>query len=146
MLAFALALALPACAQHFVSGPSGPSYSGGFGYGGGWGGYGSGYADAPWSNGYGYTGYDSWGYLSGGIRPPQEHAPFAVSYAHGDSDFVPSQYMDWEAAVALGKQILAQQAAPQVPLGEIARQLRRKHPVPPPASSPTQFPAKPKQT
>lgn len=47
-------------------------------------------------------------------------------YVHGDRSFVPSQYMDFEQALALGKKMLEQQANPpaQPSLGTIAASLR----------------------
>lgn len=47
-------------------------------------------------------------------------------YVHGDASFVPSQYMDFEQALALGKQMLEQHANPpaQPSLGTIAASLR----------------------
>jgi hypothetical protein len=49
-----------------------------------------------------------------------------IGYAHGDSDWVPSVYMDYDKAVALGKELLDHRAQPQVdpPLGDIARKIR----------------------
>jgi hypothetical protein len=49
--------------------------------------------------------------------------------AHGDADFQPSQYMDYNEALEPGKKILAEQAAPQPSLGDIARNLRAKRRV-----------------
>lgn len=125
------ASALPA--QRFVSGPSGPSFGGGYGGYGGYGGFG-GYGGYP---GFGWGGY-GFGIADGSdfcMHHPQEHPPFGVSSAHGDPDFEPSQFMDYDQALALGKKILEEQAKPQPSLGEIARRLRaqRRKYVPPPA-------------
>jgi hypothetical protein len=89
-----------ACAQQ--SRPTTPTctsqgynWSGG-GYGGGYGGYG--------------------GSLSSGSGRPVRWEPpreFLVGYARNDGEFVPSTFMDYDDAVALGKQILAEQAADQ---------------------------------
>jgi hypothetical protein len=123
VLALFSAAALPA--QHFISNGGsaafngfGGGFGGGFfgGYGGGYGG-GFGYSDYGWGGGWGSDNF-------GGLHHPEEHAPFGVAMAHGDEDFEPSQYMDYNEAVALGKKILAEQAAPPPSLGEIARKLR----------------------
>ena len=55
--------------------------------------------------------------------------------AHGDPEFIPSTFMDYNKALELGKRILEEQSKPQPSLGEIARQLRlgRRNYVPPPA-------------
>jgi hypothetical protein len=49
-----------------------------------------------------------------------------IGYAHGDSDWVPSVYMDYDKALALGKELQDQQTQPHVdpPLGDVARKLR----------------------
>lgn len=47
-----------------------------------------------------------------------------LAAAHGDANFVPSQYMEYDQAVALGKRILEEQAAPKPSLGDIARSFR----------------------
>jgi hypothetical protein len=125
-------------AQRFISSPS-YSFSGGAGYGG-WGGYG--YSDYGWSG-------NGWGYSFGGVdygcclHHPEEHPPFGTGYAHGDPEFIQSTFMEYEKALALGKEILEEQAKPQPSLGEIARQLRlrtRKY-VPPPAPNSSASPA-----
>jgi hypothetical protein len=124
-------------AQRFIATP-------GYGHGGyGWGGYGTG----------GWSGYGGWGYgfgVSGlsdyDLHHPEQHPPFGVGFAHGDPDFIPSTFMDYNQALALGKKILEEQAKPQPSLGEIARQLRARPRsyVPPPAPlsqvSPTKAP------
>lgn len=71
--------------------------------------------------------YQSWG----GFR---HHAGYhysyasepTIGYAHGDSDWVPSMYMEYDKALTLGKELLDQQAQPHMdpPLGDIARKLR----------------------
>jgi hypothetical protein len=57
------------------------------------------------------------------LRHPEEHAPFGVGYAHGDSDFRPSKFMEYNEALELGKQILEEQQAPKPALGDIVRRL-----------------------
>jgi hypothetical protein len=59
-------------------------------------------------------------------------------YAHGDADFVASTYMDYDAAVALGKEILAKQQSgmttgqtdPSVSVAQAARELKLKAAIP----------------
>ena len=110
-IVLASASALPA--QHFAS--SGFST----GYWGGYSGYG-GYGDF----GYGWgSGFGGWSFSDFSLHHPEEHPPFGVGYAHGDSDFQQSEYMDFDAAVALGKKILAEQAAPKPSLGDIVRSM-----------------------
>jgi hypothetical protein len=129
---FALFTASTLLAQHFVSVGSYAAFSGN-GFGGGYG-----YSNYGWNN-YGW-GYGPIGFGYGDLCPhrPQEHPPFGVGYAHGDPDFVQSTFMDYEAALALGKKILEEQAKPQLSLGEIARQLRHRSRsyVPAPAPGP----------
>ena len=110
------ATALPA--QHFISsGFSSGYYSGG--YFGGYSGYG-GYGDFN----YGWGGdFGGWNFSDFSMHHPEEHPPFGVGYAHGDSDFQQSEYMDFDQAVALGKKILAEQAAPKPSLGDIVRSM-----------------------
>ena len=122
------ATALPA--QRFVSGGFSSGYLGGYsGYGGygdsiyGWGGW-----FGIWGSGLGYCNFN--------LHHPEEHAPFGVDYAHGDSDFRQSEYMDFDQAVALGKKILAEQAAPKPSLGDIVRTMHL-HPNIPPAKTGT---------
>ena len=131
-----LAAVLLACcsvlpAQRFISGGSYSSFN----YGGGYGGYGGyGYSNYGWGGGYG-----GWGNYDFSVHHPEEHAPFEVGIAHGDPDFVPSTYMDYNKALELGEKILAEQAAPAPSLGEVARRLRKptRNYVPPPAPAPT---------
>jgi hypothetical protein len=111
----ASAAALPA--QRFVSSGFSSGYSGG--YYGGYSGYG-GYGD--YSYGWG-SDFGGWGFGGFGLHHPEEHAPFGVGYAHGDSDFQQSEFMDFDQAVVLGKRILAEQAAPQPSLGDIVRKM-----------------------
>ena len=108
---FLSATTLPA--QHFVSSGFSSGYFGSYsGYGG-----------------YGYSSYGSgsdfggWCFSDFGLHHPEEHAPFGVGSAHGDADFQQSEYMDFDQAVALGKKILAEQAAPKPSLGDIVRKM-----------------------
>jgi len=131
------ATSLPA--QRFVSG--GGAYS--YGYGG-YGGYG--YSGYGWGGGVPEIG--GWGFGISGLHRPEEHAPFGVGFAHGDPEFVPSTYMEYEQALELGKKILAEQAKPQPSLGEIARELRarKRNYVPPPAPGSTAAPSRSEAT
>ncbi|HEV3420753.1 MAG TPA: hypothetical protein VG075_10650 [Candidatus Acidoferrum sp.] len=100
-------------AQRFVSGGFSSGYFGGYS---GYGGYGD--------SGYGWGGeFGGWGFYDSGLHHPEEHAPFSVGFAHGDSDFQQSEFMDFDQAVVLGKKILAQQAAPKPSLGDIVRSM-----------------------
>jgi hypothetical protein len=122
------ASALPA--QRFVSGGfSSGSFGGYSGYGG--------YGDYGYGYGYGW-GSDFGGccFSSFGMHHPEEHAPFGVGYAHGDTDFQQSEYMDFDQAVALGKKILAQQAAPKPSLGDIVRSMHLHPSISPAKTSP----------
>ena len=121
LLAYFLFAAVPLPAQHFVSGGS-SSMSSNAGFAGS---AGYGYPSSGWGDSY-----SSWGY-GGVLEHPSERAQFMVGYAHGDEDFRPSVYMDYEEAVALGKKILEEQAAPKPSLGEIVRglHLRDRQPV-----------------
>lgn len=119
-----LLFAASAQAQHshsFSSGSSnnqGGGYSGG--YSGGWDGYGAG------GYGYGTGGF----HHHSGLRyePPRE---FSTGYVTNDGPYVPSTFMSYEDALALGKQQLAAAAkgAPSETgpsLGDVARALRGK--------------------
>jgi hypothetical protein len=101
-------------AQKYIAHVSGPVSSR---VGRGW--------DQPWGGGWGYSWYGHrhrrGGYGSGYSEEPE------IGYAHGDSDWVPSVYMDYDKALALGKEQLEQQGQPPAserPLGDIARELR----------------------
>jgi hypothetical protein len=121
---FLLTLASVCPAQKFiahVSTPTQSGYQGGGGYGNGYGsGYEAGYGYYPQPHHSGHGGYRS-------SAPRFEPT---VGYAHGEAETVPSRYMSYEDALALGKRMLEQEehpkAAPAEPsLGEIARQLRQ---------------------
>jgi hypothetical protein len=96
--------------------------------GGGTGGSGYGYG------GYGYGGWGSgWGSNSFGDsgRPVRYEDPrsFSVEYAQNDGPFVPSTYMNYEDALALGRQQLAaavkaEQGDATPSLGDVARSYR----------------------
>jgi hypothetical protein len=112
------ATALPA--QHFISSGFSSGYFGGnsgyFGGNSGYGGYGG--------FGYGWGGdFGGWSFSDYGFHHPEEHPPFGVGYAHGDSDFQQSEYMDFDQAVALGKKILSEQTAPKPSLGDMVRSM-----------------------
>jgi len=119
--AFLLTLASVCPAQKFIAHVSTPTqygYQGGNGYG-----YGPGY-DA------GYSYYpQQHHYNHGGYRSSAPRFEPTIGYAHGEAEAVPSRYMDYEQALALGKRMLEEEshpkaAAPEPSLGEIARQLR----------------------
>lgn len=101
---FLLAACAPAHAQvHTAS--SMPSYNGaGAGYTG----------SGPFSGGYGSSGFSGFGGLSSSgsnpiaWEPPRE---FMLLYGRNDGPFVPSTFMKYEDALALGHQQLLQQAA-----------------------------------
>lgn len=118
------ATALPA--QRFITGGFSPGYFGGFsGYGG--------YGDF----GYGWgSNFGGWSFGNFCLHHPEEHAPFGVGYAHGDSDFQQSEYMDFEQAVALGKKMLAEEAAPKPSLGDIVRSLHLRPRISPAKTGP----------
>jgi hypothetical protein len=119
-IVLASAAVLPA--QRFISSGFSSGYLGGYSVYGGYGDHSYG-----WGSDFGGC------YFGGfGLHHPEEHAPFGVGYAHGDSDFQQSEFMDFDQAVALGKKILAQQAAPKPSLGDIVRGMHL-HPSVPPA-------------
>lgn len=106
-----------------------------------------GFSSGFWSGYSGYGGYGDYGYSGGGdfggwcfsgfsLHHPEEHAPFGVGFAHGDSDFQQSEYMDFDQAVALGKKLLAEEPAPKPSLGDVVRRLHLR-PVVGPASTGT---------
>ncbi len=132
VLLLGYAATLPA--QRFISGPAFSPYGGGYGGVGGYGYSGYGWSDYGW--GYDFGGL---GYSDDCLHHPEEHPPFSVGFAHGDSDYVQSTYMDYKQALELGKKILEEQAKRQPSLGEIARnlRLRKKSYVPPPAPAST---------
>jgi hypothetical protein len=123
-LLFLLLFAASTQAQHSHSFSSGSIINQGGGYGGGYSG--------GW-DGYGAGGYGSGGsHHHGGLRyePPRE---FAAGYATNDAPYVPSTFMNYEDALALGKQQLAAMQSSSVsiagpPLGDVARALRGKKP------------------
>ena len=128
-LAFILLLIFAASAQaqhsHSFSSSSNLNQGGGFGggYSGGWDGYGAG------GYGYGYgSGYGSGGSHHHGLRyePSRE---FSTGYVINDGPYIPSTFMNYDEALALGKQQLAAAASPTQPdsgpsLGDVARAYR----------------------
>jgi len=60
-----------------------------------------------------------------------------MGYAHGEPDAVPSTYMEYEQALALGKRMLEEQSHAMIEvqpsLGEIARELRQASGSPSPS-------------
>jgi len=113
LLAGFLLLASSAQAQHSHS----PAMSGG--------GIGPGYGQGNW--GYGW-GSGSLGYSGRPVRY-EEPRTFYVGYAQNDGAFVPSIYMTYEDAVALGQQQLAaaakaEQGDGSPSLGDLARSYR----------------------
>lgn len=111
-IAFIALLLLATCvqAQHHHQSPGSAS--------------GSGFLNNGWNNG-GYGEIGSFG------RPVRYEPPrnFAIVYAKNDGEYIPSTYMNYEDALALGKQQLAAaqqatQADASLSLGEVARTLR----------------------
>jgi hypothetical protein len=52
---------------------------------------------------------------------------YIIGYAHGEPDFIPSTYMDYDKALELGRRMLEEQSKPEpepIPLGDVARSLR----------------------
>ena len=114
LLAGFLLFATAAHAQHSHS----PAMSGGHspGLGNNWG---------NWSGGWGSSSFGSHG------RPVRYEDPrnFSVDYARNDGPFVPSTFMNYEDAVALGRQQLAAaekaaQGDDELSLGDVARSYR----------------------
>lgn len=94
-------------------------------YNGGGAGYGS---SGPFTGGYGSSGFSNGfsGFSSSGPvawQPPRE---FLLLYANNDGPFVPSTFMKYEDALALGKRQIAQQEldAQTSPLADAARNFR----------------------
>jgi len=119
---FLLLFAASAQAQHTHSFSSGSSINPGGGYGGGYSG--------------GWDGYDAggYGYGSGGshhhdglqYEPPRE---FSTGYVTNDGPYIPSTFMNYDDALALGLQQLAAAASPAqtdtgLSLGDVARAYR----------------------
>jgi hypothetical protein len=97
-----------------------PTYNGGAGYG----------SSGPFTGGYGSSSFSSGfsGFSSSAgapvvWQPPRE---FMLLYANNDGSFVPSTFMKYEDALALGKQQIAQQEldAQTSPLADAARNFR----------------------
>jgi hypothetical protein len=123
-LALILLLPFATCAQaqHSHSFSSGSNFNQGGGYGGGyssgWDGYGAG------GYGYGTGGF----HHHGGLRyePPRE---FSAGYVTNDGPYIPSTFMNYDDALALGLQQLAAAANPAQTgtgpsLGDVARAYR----------------------
>jgi hypothetical protein len=119
-LLFLLLFANSARAQHAHSVSSGSNINQGGGYSGGYSG--------------GWDGYGAGGYSTGGshhhaglrYEPPRE---FSVGYATNDGPYVPSTFMNYNDALALGQQQLAATAKPTQTdsgpsLGDVARAYR----------------------
>jgi hypothetical protein len=134
-VAFVGLLIFATCAQaqhaHSFSSSSNLNQGGGYsgGYSGGWDGYGAG------GYGYGTGGF----HHHNGLRyePPRE---FSTGYVTNDGPYIPSTFMTYEEALALGKQQLAAATKPAQTdggpsLGDVARAYRtaRSSPQAPPA-------------
>jgi hypothetical protein len=70
------------------------------------------------------------------------NSEYVIGYAHGDANFVPSVYMDYDKALALGRRILEEQSKPQPQapppsLGDVARALRQTKSDSPASASPS---------
>jgi hypothetical protein len=91
----------------------------------------NGYGSGGYDGGYGYSGYSTHhGHRSRGGYSYGTGGEPTIGYAHGEPDAVPSRYMEYDQALALGKQMLEEEAHPKAvsaepSLGEIARQLRQ---------------------
>jgi hypothetical protein len=91
--------------------------------GGGTSGYG--YGQGGWGGGWGPSSFGSHG-----RRVAYEHPrEYSIGYARNDGPFIPSTYMNYEDALALGREQLAaaEKAArgeTEIPLGDIARAYR----------------------
>jgi|GEM_PF-3433571 len=72
------------------------------------GGTGYNYSQGSWGTGGGWSGGGSSSGRAVVFEPPRE---YAAGYARNDGDFVPSVYMNYEDALALGKQMLADEKA-----------------------------------
>jgi hypothetical protein len=129
-LLFLLLFAASAQAQHsHAFSSSNRNYSGsgyGGGYSGGWDGYGASVFGSGYSSGYGYGSGGS--HHHGGLRyePPRE---FSTGYVTNDGPYIPSTFMNYDDALALGKQQLAAAAKPAQTdagpsLGDVARAYR----------------------
>jgi len=86
---------------------------------------GSGYGQGGWGSGWGSS---SFGSHSGRVayEPPRD---YSIGYAKNDGPFVPSTYMNYDDALALGqRQLSAEEKAARgdegTPLGDIARDYR----------------------
>src|SRR5580658_4272594 len=116
MLAGLLLCAASAQAQHSHQPFTGGGSGGGFGSNvGGWG------SGGAWSSSSSHRGGHAVNY--------QDPRSYSIQYAHNDGPFVPSTYMSYEEAVALGQQqVAAAQKAAQgegtPSLGEVARSYR----------------------
>ncbi len=90
-------------------------------------GYQRGGSQQSWSGGYSSWGggghRHDWGSRSrsSGYAEPQ------IGYAHGDPDSVPGTYMDYDKALALGREMQEQRSAASTEpsLGDVARALRQ---------------------
>lgn len=73
---------------------------------------------------------DVWSHSSSRGSGPSQQASYG--YAHGDTGFVPSTYMDYDQALQLGQKILAQQALPKPSFADTVRDLHLPvHPAAP---------------
>jgi hypothetical protein len=109
-----LLLAGSAQAQHSHSSPTGGGNPAGSGYGQG-----------GWGSGWGSSSFDSNGRRVA-YEPPRD---YSIGYAKNDGPFVPSTYMNYDDALALGQQQLAaaEKAEPGdlgPSLGDVARAFR----------------------
>lgn len=113
-------------AQHSHVLSSATIYNQGGGYGGGYSGGWDGYGAGGYGSGYGYGNGGT--HHQGGLRyePPRE---YSTGYVTNDGPSVPSTFMNYDEALALGKQQLAaaakgapSEAGPS--LGDVARAYR----------------------
>jgi len=91
------------------------------------------YPSAQGGGWYGHDigfGYSEHGHRGHGGRSSSPAFEPTIGYAHGEPSAIASTYMDYDQALALGKQMLEAESHPALPpaqpsLGEIARELRQ---------------------
>lgn len=90
-------------------------------------GYQRGGSEQSWGGGYPSWGGGGYGRHWGGRSRYSEYAEPQIGYAHGDPDPVPSTYMDYDKALALGREMQEQRSAvsTEPSLGDVARALRQ---------------------
>ncbi|MGB2666987.1 MAG: hypothetical protein WAK48_23495 [Candidatus Acidiferrum sp.] len=95
-------------------------------------GYQRGGSEQGWGGGYPSWGGGGYGRHWGGRSRDSQYAEPQIGYAHGDPDPIPSTYMDYDKALALGRDIQEHRSAgsTEPSLGDVARALRQgSHPA-----------------